>query len=104
MVVDTEVEGSDAQEAVPYRLHPMFPRWLPAANGLVFTSFSGTKSSVQRVIIGDDGSQSFAELADDGAQDADISPDGNLLTFIRDGDVFLKKVSGRSGKIAYPRW
>ena len=94
MVVDTEMEGSEAQEVVPYRLHPMFPRWLPGADGLVFTSFAGTKSSVQRVTFGVDGSQSFAELAVDGAQDADVSPDGNLLTFVRNGDVFLKKISG----------
>ena len=99
MVVDTEFEDSEAQQVVPYRLCPMFPRWLPSANGLVFTSFAGTKSSVQKVILGDDGVQVFSELAADGAQDADVSPDGNLLTFVRDGDIFLKKISGSSERL-----
>ena len=89
-LVDADDPNLEPVEVVGPEYHPMFPRWMPDASGLVFTSFAESLPVICRVSFD---SGMIGRITGPGAEDADISPDGKWLVMVRDQDIWLYRMS-----------
>ncbi|MBN2288361.1 MAG: PD40 domain-containing protein [Candidatus Glassbacteria bacterium] len=89
-LVDADDPERQTVEVVGPEYYPMFPRWLPDASGVIFTSFADSLPVVCQVSLD---SGQVARITGPGAEDADISPDGKWLVMVRDRDLWLHRMS-----------
>ena len=89
-VIDTDEPQPRAQELLGPELYPMFPRWFPDGKQLLFTSYADTLPAVCRYWLE---RKTVLQLSPPGAEDADVSPDGKLVVLVRNGEVWLHRLS-----------
>lgn len=89
-VIDADDPSAGPTEVVGPEYYPMFPRWLPDATGLVFTSFADSLPVICSVSFE---SGVIGRIAGPGTENADISPDGKWLVMVRDQDIWLQRTS-----------
>jgi len=89
-IVDAGEPGQQPVEVVGPEYQPMFPRWLPDASGLIFTSFADSLPVICRKSLD---SLTVDRISQPGAEDADISPDGKWLVMVRDQEIWLQRMS-----------
>jgi len=90
-----ELIETDNPEAEPVEIlgpgqQPMFPRWFPDGQSILFTSYSDTLPAVCRLSLQSGAVDRIGRL---GAEDADISPDGKLVVMVRQGELWLHRLS-----------
>ncbi len=88
-LVNADDPTPEPVEVVGPEYQPMFPRWLPDASGLVFTSFAESRPVICRVLFD---SGQVDRISEPGAENADISPDGERLVIVRDQDIRLLRI------------
>lgn len=79
----------EALEVVGPEHHPMFPRWFPNGEELLFTSYSDTLPFLCRVSLLDN---RVRRITGHGTEDGDVSPDGRLIVMVRDGELWLHRL------------
>jgi len=89
-VLDYAAEGQAPREVVGPEQHPLFPRWFPDGEHLLFTSYSDSLPVACKVSLLDG---SVTRLAAPGVEEADISPDGSLLLLVRGGNLWLHRLA-----------
>jgi Tol biopolymer transport system component len=89
-VINADDPSLGPTEVVGPEYYPMFPRWLPDATGLVFTSFADSLPVVCSISFE---SGVIGRIAGPGVENADISPDGKWLVMVLDQDVWLQRMS-----------
>ena len=89
-LVNADDPAPEPVEVVGPEYQPMFPRWLPDASGLVFTSFAESRPVICRILFD---SGLVGRISETGAENADISPDGERLVMVRDQDIWLQRIS-----------
>ena len=88
-MIDTDDPESVPVEILGPRQQPMFPRWFPDGQDILFTSYSDTLSAVCRLSLESGAVERVGPL---GAEDADISPDGNFVVMVRNGELWLHRL------------
>lgn len=86
--------NTDDPEAVPVEIlgpseQPMFPRWFPDGQEVLFTSYRDTLPAVCRLSLE---SGAVARVSSLGAENADVSPDGQLVVIVRHGELWLHRL------------
>ncbi len=89
-VLDYNAPDRGYMEAAGPEHHPLFPRWFPDGQSILFTSYSDSLPVVCRVSLADG---NVSRLTSPGAEDADISPDGTLLVLVRNGSLWLHRLA-----------
>lgn len=68
---------------------PMFPRWFPDGREVLFTSYRDTLPAVCRLSLE---SGAVVRVSSLGAEDADVSRDGQLVVMVRRGELWLHRL------------
>ncbi|MBW7996949.1 MAG: hypothetical protein FVQ81_10370 [Candidatus Glassbacteria bacterium] len=109
MVMTLGPMDTTAVEVVGPERYPMFPRWSSDGRELLFTSFAGSTPVLIRYSTE---SGALIETGPPGCEDADISPGGDRVLLVRDGELYLlstgdgaiRPLSRDSGGVLSPRF
>ena len=86
----TTFDQQEPQEVVGPEEFPMFPRWFPGGEELLFTSYRDALPVISRVSLLD---RRIQRIGKPGAEDADINPEGKLVVLVRDGNLWLLRMA-----------
>lgn len=92
-IINTAEPEPKAVEILGPEHKPMFPRWFPDGKEILFTSYRDTLPVICRLSL-DTGA--VVQVTAPGAEDADISRDGKNVAMVRDGELWLHRMSENS--------
>ena len=89
MVLSADQPDAGAELVVGPADFPLFPRWSSDGRSLLFTTYRDTVPAICAIDLEQ---KSIARISNPEAEDADISPDGSRLVFVRNGEIWLQSL------------
>ncbi len=111
MQVDLSAQDppATATELLGAEHEPMYPRFFPDGQAILFTSYREPLPVICRFVPAEG---KVTALSRPGAEDADVSPDGSRVVMVREGELWLLELAGgeerqltaEQGRVLSPRF